>query len=706
MNSALWKSLMAVLTMLALATVAPAADTGKTNSPGKEEEPEPNFLITPQVRMIQVDGDKHKFREDYWMQDGWTGGIEEFSWHQMFGAKKDTLLEIEARGLYDDDDYMMKLQLVKPDFGFVRTGFTQYRKYFDDTGGYYVPFRQPYFDLQQDVSLLMGNWYVDLGLTIPHWPKITFGFEHQSKEGDKSMLEWGTVAQTISVPATSVTKNIYPNVKSIYESVDIFKADVEYDIGKVHMADQFRFESYDNDTTRADDTGINLTTGVFKPARIREDFSHQQFSNAYFVESHIHDKVYVSAGYLYVDMTGDADFNMATFYGVGTPVAGTDKFWLIRDAKLNQDSHVLNASVMFGPFWGTTLYAGAQVEETYTDAFSNSDHREGVGPSSVVLADTSTDKGRVQENAGIRFTKIPYTVIYGEGRWVRESIDVYRSVIEGDGAAELEQRTDGDIERDEYVAGFNTSPIRRASLTGQYRNSYRRNRYDHEIDFESGYPAFITDQEFQTHEISAKLTVRPHNRVTASLKFQMVDTDIDTDTQTLSAAVPGGNVNAANYRAKIYSANVTFTPINRLYLSGYFSLTDSQTVAFDNYLNAVQPSKNDSYTAMGSAGYAIDDKTEATVEYMYQRVFTFDNNGWSSNGRPLSFTPGTVNVDAGMPLGTDSTRRMFSAGISRRITKNITARLRYGYFQYDEPSGGNVNDYLAHMAMASCAIRF
>jgi hypothetical protein len=278
-----------------------------------------------------------------------------------------------------------------------------------------------------------------------------------------------------------------------------------------------------------------------------------------------------------------------------------------------------------------------------------------------------------------------------------------------DGLPDFEQRTDGDIERDEYVVGFSTSPIRRASLTAQYRNSSRRNSYDHEIDTTlNGYPAFITEQDFRTDEISAKLTVRPHNRVSATLKFQMIDSNIDTETMagTNPANVPGGSINASNYRANIYSISATFTPLNRLYLTGFFSLTDSETSAYDHNSRSTIPFKNDVYTGMGSVVYGIDEKTDATLEYMFQRTSNFDNNSWNNASQPITYPGYTINVDTGLPMGIDSTRQVLSAGISRRITKNITARLRYGYFKYDESHNNDMNDYEAHMALATCAIRF
>jgi opacity protein-like surface antigen len=53
-------------------------------------------------------------------------------------------------------------------------------------------------------------------------------------------------------------------------------------------------------------------------------------------------------------------------------------------------------------------------------------------------------------------------------------------------------------------------------------------------------------------------------------------------------------------------------------------------------------------------------------------------------------------VAAGLPLGVDFTRHGLTAGVTRKLTESLSANLRYGYYQYDEPTGGDANDYTAH----------
>jgi len=46
------------------------------------------------------------------------------------------------------------------------------------------------------------------------------------------------------------------------------------------------------------------------------------------------------------------------------------------------------------------------------------------------------------------------------------------------------------------------------------------------------------------------------------------------------------------------------------------------------------------------------------------------------------------------------------AGVSRKISKNVVALLRYGFYSYDEPSTGGFNNHIALLANASCSVRF
>jgi hypothetical protein len=147
--------------------------------------------------------------------------------------------------------------------------------------------------------------------------------------------------------------------------------------------------------------------------------------------------------------------------------------------------------------------------------------------------------------------------------------------------------------------------------------------------------------------------------------------------------VPKGQRYSGQYDANIYSVSATVVPISRLYLTGLFSLQDTHT------LSEIATYKGNVYTAIGTAGFALDKKSDLTVEYSYSR---------SENFRDTSATA--------LPLGIDYHRHGLMAGVSRKFTKHVEARLRYGWYEYVESSTGGLNNYRAQLASASCTVRF
>jgi opacity protein-like surface antigen len=349
---------------------------------------------------------------------------------------------------------------------------------------------------------------------------------------------------------------------------------------------------------------------------------------------------------------------------------------------------VLNINTMFGPFAGLSFYAGAQAEQTKSHGFTDARLTEGVSPATTNLIHTTNNKQSIEETAGLRYTKIPFTTLYAEGKWTQEDIDLLESETQN-GAADFARDTDTTVGQQDYTAGFNTAPLPRMTLAGRYRHSIYENGYDHQVDTEPGYPAFIKAQNFTTDEITAKLTVRPLSRFSMAFKYQLVDTKIDTTTDALFPLVPGGTVRAGNYDAAIYSVSATVTPLSRLYLTGLFSFQDTKTTAFDNGSLAVVDYVGNVYTVIGAAGYALDNKTDLTAEYTYSRADDAQNN-----------------AATGLPLGLAYQQTGVLAGLSRQLTKNMIVRLRYGFYEYHETSNGGINNYIAHLASATCSLRF
>lgn len=666
------------LFLLALTAAAAGAD-GPTAG-----EQEPLLSFTPLLRAVRGDGDKDKFRENLWLNSDWAGGLEEFGLRQR--AKSGWELTLSGRAIFPEEDYRLIFELRKPDAGFLRFGYSEYRKYFDDTGGFFKPFRTQSFDRGRDLRLDLGNIFAQIGFTRPGWPQWVVGYERQFKKGTKSMIEWGSVTETLP---PSTTRKIYPALKEVDETVDIAKLDLTHTIGMVHFADQFRFERYRNLATRLDDAQRNLTTGASKDVTVEENFDHDAFSNAFTMDSFVGEKFYWSAGYLYTHLRGTARIGLDT-----VPFTGNfDKNWFSRAIRMDQDAHLLNFSSMAGPFRELTFYGGLQAEKTENEGFADAVLTEilpGMGAVSPQTLITSwRDRESLEESLGVRSTRIPWTTLYAEGRWTQQQIGLTEREEE-DGSAVVDRWTDTHVFRQRYSVGLHTAPWRRVNVSAHYRRSFYQNDYNHRRDIEDGYSAFLTAQEFCTEEVSARISLRPHSRLSLALKYQWVATDFRTRHDPLAAPpTPAGAVLSGDYDAHIYNVSVTVSPLGRFYVAGQFSYFDTRTVAFANHVPSVTTHLGDVYTVLGSIGCVLDEKSELAGDYSFSHSNNFVNH--SAHG---------------LPLGKDYDQHGLMVTWKRRFGENIIAQLRYGFFVYHESSLGGANDYTAHLAAATLTVRF
>ncbi len=664
--------------------------------------PQLAFSTTTSLRWIAVKGNQSKFREIEGTKSGMGGGVDNFFMSEQI--KPDEKFTAEGRVLWPDNDVQLKLALEKTDQGFVRGGFEVWRKYYDDTGGYYQPFPQPSFSLNRDLYLDIGRAWVDFGLTRPGLPQIVLGYEYQFKQGNKSLLTWGDVNGPNG-------KNIYPAAEDINEYTHIVKLDVTHDISDWHIENNARLEFYNletvSDTVKNQLTYTNRFATVPPTAgtvRTHEEADHVQGQNTIHLERQITDSIFVSAGYLYSKLDGDAAFNQTTLDAEGTPTDGL--FWYSDEITLKRETHSFSVSGLTRPFEGLNISVGVQPEWIHQEGFGIMHYDEG-DPSFLpsgfglttnhLTSDLNTQD--VAEEVSTRFTRLPWTVLFAEARLSQEHIGQSESQT-GDEAAfqdlGFSRDTDFSNNQQDYRAGFNTSPWRIVSLSSDFRNEISDSAYHNNqksASIAEGYSAFITGRRLDTDQAQAKLSLRPANWLKTSLTYQHVTTDYHTSTQpevlnTIQIS-PGGQILAGRYTADVYGINASFAPFRRFYISGSFTYSDSTMDTAQNGDPSVVPYDGHVYSAMVSANFAIDKLTDVNAAYSFSQAAYGQNN-----------------VADGLPLGLDYTRHSVMAAVTRKLTKTVTTTLRYSFAQYSEPNTGGGENYTAHGVFATVAVKW
>ncbi len=635
-----------------------------------------DFSFTPIVGENVVSGNASAFREQYWQRDGAVGGVEQFQLFQQ--TSPNTTLLVNGHVL--PDDYKITGTLDRNGLGFIDGGWQQFRKYYDDNGGYNPNVAPMAPSLDEDLHLDDGKAWVDFGLTLPDWPKLVLGYEYDYRFGNQALTQWGAE----SGPTT--TENIAPAYQSINEGTHIIKFDLTDDIKGFSIDDSFRGQFYHLNTT------VTNTAFLGSPVteNVNQGTSYFQGANTIRVEKKFNDWFFGSAGYLYSKLSANS------FFIMDDPTL--QQITGIPQITLEKESHVGNLNGQFGPFGGLTIATGAQAEWTRQNGFGTGafDQQFTPPPDFIVpfTENSDYDEASLQENLSLRYTSIPYTTLYLEGNGEEQDIgqdDQFAAPQEILSKAVFQQHTAFSNESADLRIGMSTSPWRFASFSAQYRRLDDDSHYDSDPLIElipTAYPTFITSRRLITDQVDTRAILYLSPRLKAILSYQYRDDAYDVNDQPFvefgTLVAPGGGLQAGQDYSHTFSVGLNMTPTPRIYLSTLFSYTLSDTTTMANGVPAVVPYRGDVYTVLVDGTYVLSQNTDLFAGYF------FSDANYGQN-----------NYSAGQPLGIEYQQQNAQIGISRRLGKNASARLQYRFTYYNEPTSGGANNYHASSIFGS-----
>jgi hypothetical protein len=640
-----------------------------------------DFLLSPAFGWTFVNGDSHKFREHYWQREGANGGLERF---EMFDQSVPDA-KFSATGHALRNDYGVVLSVERRELGFINAGWQQYRKYFDDTGGYVPSPSTPSApSLGSDLHLDLGKAWVDFGLALPDWPRMVLGYEYDYKRGKESITSWGAAGPIFDL------KNFAPATKDLHENVHVIKLDLDHEIKGVAIEERFRGEFYDLSTQRT-----NFASRLQMRENAREGNRYFQGANTIRLEKKLKDWLLGSAGYLYSKLNADATFSDTVLPVVFGP---TNYSSIVPQITLERESHVFNLNGLIGPFDGLSISAGAQSEWTRQHGFASGSLNPiyytrppiNLMASPAVLG-SDYDQNSVSESATLRYTKIPFTVLFAEARLQQQHIG--HSAYDLQTTGTFLENPSFSSEMTDFRAGFNTSPWRCVSVSAHYRRYENDSRYNDTQNSQpvDGYPGFMRARDLLTDEVEAKLVWHPCTGFKTTLSYKLLTTDYRTDTQPVAFppnASPGGGLLAGRYDSHVYSISMTATPVRRLSLATTFSYQPTKLETASAVTPAVVPYRGDIYSVMVHGTYILSQSTDVCASYFFSKADYGQNN-----------------YAGGVPVGIEYQQHGVQTGIARRLGKNISTRLQYSFSYYSEPSSGGANDYRAHGVFGTLTFR-
>jgi len=255
------------------------------------------------------------------MTEGMFGGINDMHVEKMLGDK--WFAKLDGRAIFGNNDYDLKLDISKPDVGYFRAGYKEFRAYYNGMGGFYPNKALPGDGLMvpannDDLYVDRGDVWAEFGLRMPSLPEITIRYDHQWRDGVKDSTSWGDVVNNtgpnmLLAGASTNTRKIVPAFRELNEKRDIFTADVKQTFGNTDVGVGARVDLIHNDDSfyTGFQPGENYLTKPYTDVKLdryltqENVFSSDAFSTHATTETRFGEKLWFNTGYSYTTLNSN-----------------------------------------------------------------------------------------------------------------------------------------------------------------------------------------------------------------------------------------------------------------------------------------------------------------------------------------------------------------------------------------------------------------
>jgi hypothetical protein len=353
----------------------------KTVATATEEQPEEyKNWIELAIGGVITSGDRAQFEQEHRLPgDQVYGGIQDL--HVEGTVGKDALFSIDGHALWDFNDYDLTVQLAKPNLGYVKAGYTEFRNWYDGNAGFFphndVFFDPPYPEMHVD----RGDAWIELGLRAQDWPEITIRYDHEFRFGQKDSTVWGDT--NLTGLAVQPTRKIVPSFRNLDEKRDIFSLEASKTIGNTDVLLGMRYEHNTNGYSLNMERGAGqLPPVVSSPGQQRKITQKQDddvdlFSGHGITVTRITENLWFTAGYSYTTLTNDLSgsriFGTHWDSAFGEPVPtlqNRDHAYIDLAGTAQLIEHVFNANLFWMPFENLAILSGFRYTHENNDSDS------------------------------------------------------------------------------------------------------------------------------------------------------------------------------------------------------------------------------------------------------------------------------------------------------------------------------------------------
>ncbi len=638
--------------------------------------------VKPSVLVVNSIGDREKFEEDHWLSRNTSGGIDSMTVSKQLN--KHDSLEFEGRAIVGNNDYKADLNLSREGLGSLNIAFTEFRKYYDGTGGFYPFISSPLLpgELDRDLHLDIGKFKIEGILAKEDAPEYSLSYERDFRNGAKSLLGWMSVTGTSLVTASSVTRKIYPTFKETDEVVDQFKFGVKKETKDSEVSAEQSWERIRAEDKKVYGQTLTLSTGA--RTSITTQFLNRDsdlYTTTLRFSKDLNKNLSVNCGMLFNRFVGGSLENLNGATNIQNP------------AQIEQNSVTIFPNIYFTAFKNLSMSFGSKAE--YIVKNGNSFYNSTADPFRVSSV-SDTDEKIFTQNLQLKYNGMQNAVWYADAAFERQLISQFENSDSSTnpGTSQFSRKTNTTTDNNNFTLGCKWYPLSKVNLTfeDKYKDEFTDNVHEFrtgDVGGNNGYNAYIDSMKLTSQIPTVKLNYKPFRWMAYNLGYTYNQSTYGIRTRA------GDATEVAKYTAHVSSIEVTLTPADYFYCSLFYEkrnvLTSTRADGAGGVAISSQvPDYKADVDVVGlNSSYALNKDITLTGGYSMSRSDNFnDYSMWS------------------LPLGLDNFSQNIYFGIKRALNKNSSLELKYQYSQYNEDSNNNIDDYQAHLTSVAMNIVF
>ena len=721
-----------ILRSLSIALVAPAivmtmtsAQAGTTSAPAETSSSEAANWIGFTIGGAFVSGDQAGMMRRTQTNGDFYGGIESLQYTKALNSS--TTLTLDGHALPGLEDYEGNLTLTKNDVGYIKTGYKQFRTWYDGKGGYLdgAMYQSGVPAWGDELSIDRGQFYIEAGLRMDKLPEITFSYKHDFRNGQKDSLTWGegVPTQTNVVPASTNQYKLAPSFWDIDEKVDTFELNAEHTLGNTDLGLGLVYEhtGYTNVLTNtrgyldSSPPAPASSTNAYREVSQTNESSTDLFAGNIHSVTRFNDNVWLSAGFAYDSIDNNTDgyrsINSSTPTYTGSTTRAETYRNMVGDGDLSEITG--NLSLMWVAVPDLTLTPSLRYEHKDQTGSSSLTYYLPQTPSTILgypsqVSDTQTDD--TLGALDIRYTGLANWVLFTKGQWgqINENIK-WADTTAANGIPRATLYKDIQIDERDYSLGANWYPTHGLSFAVEGLYSERDQALDpfgngingtgsgsNVVGSQGGsMNPVILEHDTQLYDFNLRMTWRPLSNLSLVTRYDYGQTEYENKgtswTPTTGGTIPSGlpQIESGKMSSNILSESITWSPTAQFYLQATGSYVWAKT---ETSFSGITNSDDNYFTGSLSAGYAIDDKTQVTGTFTYYGASNY-------NAYP-----------GAMGYGLNTQEYGASVALTRLINPNVIWSLRYGFYtsntQYAPDQSNGASDFTAQMVSTSLQVRF